>query len=447
MKIVSSILLVCSLIIIGATQKSQAQCSTGYSQIIVNIIPDNYPNETSWDIKDTANTIIANGTTNNDTLCYLTGKLLHFTIYDSYGDGMCCAYGNGSYNVYIDGSLIASGGEFTFNETTFFNYPPGYISTTLINAYQQLMDHCNNTTLLSPAQINSLAANIHQNHFYLADTLPVISAAFDLINCYETNTGPVFLNAATTGGFPNAPGALDGFEYDRVIFMIQQELFEVLYTKAKIAKYSAFLQGRKYLTSNYFPGACPLPVDSSLVYIATVNASMPTNWGKPTAWCTTPARRPTGYYLSPGSIGKVKVPDIMVNAGYKILVGAHPESDHRISYLKRFFRVFNSYEITDSVTLIANPFGGGIYIIAPYQASAGLQQIELTNVVPAPFFSAKSFPCIKTFCVVALPSLDFSHLTVTLNHSPGLTIELITPFTETLPKKLSMVRLFPSVSI
>ena len=190
MKIVSSILLVCSLIIIGATQKSQAQCSTGYSQIIVNIIPDNYPNETSWDIKDTANTIIANGTTNNDTLCYLTGKLLHFTIYDSYGDGMCCAYGNGSYNVYIDGSLIASGGEFTFNETTFFNYPPGYISTTLINAYQQLMDHCNNTTLLSPAQINSLAANIHQNHFYLADTLPVISAAFDLINCYETNTGP-----------------------------------------------------------------------------------------------------------------------------------------------------------------------------------------------------------------------------------------------------------------
>ena len=236
-----------------------------------------------------------------------------------------------------------------------------------------------------------MADSIHLYHFYLADTLPVISAAFDLINCYETNPGPIFLNAATTGGFPNAPGALDGFEYDRAIFLIQQELFEVLYTKDKIAKYSTFLKGRKYLTSNYFPGACPLPADSSQVYIATVNASMPADWGKPTAWSTTPARRPTGYYLSPGSIGKVKVPNIMVNAGYKILVGAHPQWISSINPVQRFFKIFNTYDITDSVTLIANPFGGGIYIITPYQASAGLQQIELTNVVPAPFFSAKSF--------------------------------------------------------
>jgi hypothetical protein len=390
MKLVTSILLVCSTIIIGATHKSQAQCPTGYSEIIVNINPDNYPNETSWDIKDTANTIISSGTINDDTLCYLTGNLLHFTIYDSYGDGMCCGYGNGSYNVYIDGNLIAAGGEFTFEETTYFNYPPGFISAWLINAYEQLTDHCNDIAPLSPVQINSLADSIHLFHFYLADTIPVISAAFDLINCYETNSGPIFLNAQTTGGFSNAPGALDGFEYDRVIFQIQQELFDVLYTKNKIKEYSTFLNGRKYLTSNYFPGACPLPVDTSQVYIATVNASMPAFWGKPTAWSETPARRPTGYYLSPGSISHVKVPNIMVNAGYKILVGAHPESDHSISFLKRFFKVFNTYDITDSVTLIANPFGGGIYIITPYLASAGLQEIELTNVAPAPFFSAKS---------------------------------------------------------
>lgn len=385
------ILLYCSFIIIGATQKSYAQCPTGYSEIIVSIIPDNYPNETSWDIKDTANTIIASGTTNNDTLCFLTGNLLHFTIYDSYGDGMCCAYGNGSYNVYFNGNLIASGGDFAFEETTYFNYPPAFISTWLISAYGQLMDHCNDITTLSPVRINSLADSIHLFHFYMADTLPVISAAFDLISCYDTNSGPMFLNAQTTGGFPNAPGALDGFEYDRAIYMLQQELFEVLFTKNKIAQYSAFLNGRKYLTSNYFPGACPLPVDSTQVYSATINASMPIDWGEPTAYSQTHSRKPTGYYLSPGSIGKVKVPDIMVNTGYKILVGAHPESDHSINYLKRFFRVFNTYEITDSVTFIANPFGGGIYINTPYLASAVLQQIELTNVVPAPLFSAKSW--------------------------------------------------------
>lgn len=47
MKIISTILLAGSLIILGATQRSQAQCPAGYSQIIVHIMPDTYPNETS----------------------------------------------------------------------------------------------------------------------------------------------------------------------------------------------------------------------------------------------------------------------------------------------------------------------------------------------------------------------------------------------------------------
>lgn len=391
MKIFTSVLLVFSLIIIGAPKKAQAQCTTGYSQIIVHIVPDTYPNETSWDIRDTANTIIASGTINDDTLCYPTGDLLHFTIYDSYGDGICCGYGKGSYEVYLDGNLVASGGAFPYEETTYFNYPPGLISAKLVNAYQQLMDHCNNTALLSPAQLNALADSIHQYHFYLADNLPVISAAFDLINCYEANTGPMFLGAATAGGFPNTPGALDGFEYDRAIYLVQQELFEVLYTKDKIAQYSTFLNGRKYLTSSYFPGACPLPVDSAQTYIATVNASMPTDWGRPTAWSSTPARRPTGYYLAPGSIGSVKVPAAMVNKGFRILVGAHSFDLSGRNNVRRFFRVTTTLPITDTITQIANPFGGGIYILTPYEAALGIVQVELTNVVPAPFFSAKSF--------------------------------------------------------
>ena len=391
MKIFTSVLLVFSLIIIGVPQKAQAQCTTGYSQIIVHIVPDTYPNETSWDIRDTANTIIASGTINDDTLCYPTGDLLHFTIYDSYGDGICCGYGKGSYEVYLDGNLVASGGAFPYEETTYFNYPPGLISAKLVNAYQQLMDHCNNTALLSPAQLNALADSIHQYHFYLADNLPVISAAFDLINCYDANTGPMFLGAATAGGFPNTPGALDGFEYDRAIYLVQQELFEVLYTKDKIAQYSTFLNGRKYLTSSYFPGACPLPVDSAQTYIATVNASMPTDWGRPTAWSSTPARRPTGYYLAPGSIGSVKVPAAMVNKGFRILVGAHSFDLSGRNNVRRFFRVTTTLPITDTITQIANPFGGGIYILTPYEAALGIVQVELTNVVPAPFFSAKSF--------------------------------------------------------
>ena len=125
MKIIYSVFVVCSFLLITSTQNSNAQCSSGYSQIIVNIVPDTYPAETSWDIQDAANNIVASGTTNNHTLCYITGNCLHFTMQDSYGDGMCCAYGNGSYHVYLNGNLVASGGQFTFSETTYFNCPPG----------------------------------------------------------------------------------------------------------------------------------------------------------------------------------------------------------------------------------------------------------------------------------------------------------------------------------
>ena len=51
----------------------------------------------------------------------------------------------------------------------------------------------------------------------------------------------------------------------------------------------------------------------------------------------------------------------------------------------------NTFPITDTITEIANPFGGGIYILTPYEADLGIVEVQLTNVVPAPFFSAKTF--------------------------------------------------------
>jgi len=44
-----------------------------------------------------------------------------FVIYDSYGDGICCAYGNGNYTVTDSaGTVLASGGSYGRSETTNF---------------------------------------------------------------------------------------------------------------------------------------------------------------------------------------------------------------------------------------------------------------------------------------------------------------------------------------
>ncbi|MEY3727851.1 MAG: hypothetical protein RL098_1319, partial [Bacteroidota bacterium] len=51
----------------------------------------------------------------NPSQCYT------FEIYDTYGDGICCSYGNGAYSlVDANGTTIASGGEFASLDTRAF---------------------------------------------------------------------------------------------------------------------------------------------------------------------------------------------------------------------------------------------------------------------------------------------------------------------------------------
>ena len=105
-------------------------CSTGCSQTVVSISItfDNYPEETSWSVTDANGATVASGgtypsspdgSTFSEDLCLGDG-CYDFQINDTYGDGICCSYGNGSYTVTSDGSVVASGGAFASSETTNF---------------------------------------------------------------------------------------------------------------------------------------------------------------------------------------------------------------------------------------------------------------------------------------------------------------------------------------
>ncbi len=102
---------------------------------------DNYPEETSWDIKDdNGNVVYSGGTYGSEpdgstkiiNMCIDTGCYT-FTMKDAYGDGMCCSYGNGSYSFTkdSDGSVLASGGSFQSSEATNF-----CLNTNGYSAYQ-----------------------------------------------------------------------------------------------------------------------------------------------------------------------------------------------------------------------------------------------------------------------------------------------------------------------
>jgi len=47
-----------------------------------------------------------------------------FSIMDSYGDGLCCSFGEGSYVVVYGGINVANGGKFGGSETKTFGSCP-----------------------------------------------------------------------------------------------------------------------------------------------------------------------------------------------------------------------------------------------------------------------------------------------------------------------------------
>ncbi|WP_106793140.1 PQQ-dependent sugar dehydrogenase [Aquimarina sp. Aq78] len=100
---------------------------------------DRYPQDTSWEIKDVSDQVIhsggsyesqaANSTINItktlDKGCYT------FVIKDAYSDGLCCRYGNGSYELtnVSTNTILASGASFTSEEIK--NFCVGTNSTNL----------------------------------------------------------------------------------------------------------------------------------------------------------------------------------------------------------------------------------------------------------------------------------------------------------------------------
>jgi len=56
------------------------------------------------------------------SLCLEEGSY-KFTMYDSYGDGLCCVNGNGGYVIKSNGVTLGQGGEFRYNDERLFELP------------------------------------------------------------------------------------------------------------------------------------------------------------------------------------------------------------------------------------------------------------------------------------------------------------------------------------
>lgn len=95
----------------------------GPNQVTLNLTLDRYGDETSWLIRSGATTIASGGPYTRAgsngaypqapiTVCLPDG-CYELVVNDSYGDGMCCTYGDGAFSLTGNSGILASGASFT----------------------------------------------------------------------------------------------------------------------------------------------------------------------------------------------------------------------------------------------------------------------------------------------------------------------------------------------
>ena len=96
-------------------------------QVTLELLTDNWAEETSWEFREVGGAIIDAGSYNesDDNTTFIEAfnvapeNCYEFEIFDSYGDGICCEFGEGFYNLTTDsGDVVFDGGEFGGSEIT-----------------------------------------------------------------------------------------------------------------------------------------------------------------------------------------------------------------------------------------------------------------------------------------------------------------------------------------
>ena len=97
----------------------------------MDILTDNWPQETSWKLINTCGTTDqtqesadvetkyynTKGKQYSNNYCVPSAEY-RFEISDSFGDGICCGYGIGDYELFLDGVSVKSGGDFDSLESS-----------------------------------------------------------------------------------------------------------------------------------------------------------------------------------------------------------------------------------------------------------------------------------------------------------------------------------------
>jgi hypothetical protein len=383
------------------TGYSFAQCGGSQVEVKVDILTDPWGEETYWTLSDLQGTIVLQGgqggvylnnTSYSDSICVSSSSCLFFEIYDTWGDGI---YAPNGCEVYVDGTLVYSGAnDIGLYASTILNCSDSCV--LVLDALNDLQDHINANFTLSPNDLTYIKTIFTLFPECLASSEANILLSKSVVEDYDNVFGALFTTPGTQNGFSKDPAIAPGMELERAMIALQQGIFDEVFTSGVYGNYPQHLNGWKYGACTTFPGFVAPPADSTIGVSVPIRANFEDPDGMNPYYeingdGTDHALRPTGLYLSPGSVATVTVPDSLVGQDYWIRVGSHDWDLTNRDMFLRFDRISKKFLINSNTIEVFNPLGGAISILVPYGADDDIVQVTVNNGVEAPFFSLKSF--------------------------------------------------------
>ena len=99
-----------------------------------------------------------------------------------------------------------------------------------------------------------------------------------------------------------------------------------------------------------------------------------------------PAWHSTGLYAAPGELIKVSVPDSAAKSGFGVRIGCHTDGLWHLASWQCVPEISRYFGIGKTVTPVASPFGGLLYIEVPDNCKLGAIRVEVAGAVEAPHF-------------------------------------------------------------
>lgn len=378
-----------------------AQCGVNEVEIKVEITTDNWGYETSWKLTDLTGTIVMEGgqggvygnlTTYSDSVCVAVGGCFFFEIYDTFGDGI---YAPNGYKLFADEVLVSSGANDIGAYAEVTAYCPDACSYAR-DALNDLKGHIDGSNALTITDMNLIYDILNNIPACLAESDTMILLGKSVIEDYDDEIGALFTTPNTINGFSKTPGNNPSIELARAMVAVEQGIFDQVFTADVYSAYPQYINQWKFNSCVNFPGYVDPPLDSSLSHSTMILADFQDPDGMNPYFNingdgTTHALRPTGFYLAPGSIAIVTVPEALVGKDYYVRVGSHEWDLSNKPAYKRLNRISKKFAINATTIEVFNPLGGAISILVPYEAAEGIVQVSATNIVEAPFISLKSF--------------------------------------------------------